>query len=89
MKDGFEAWEIPHEAWEMQSLDSLGRRIYPGQEQSIPATVKDLLSRHEDLAGRIEAIRNQNVVNFGSAGEPIAEALIHLAQSLQAEKKSK
>lgn len=89
MKDGFEAWEIPHEAWEMQSLDSLGRRIYPGQEQSIPATVRDLLSRHEDLAGRIEALRNKNVVNFGCAGNPIAEALIHLAQSLQAEKKSK
>ena len=89
MKDGFEAWEIPHEAWEMQSLDSLGRRIYPGQEQSIPATVRDLLSRHEDLAGRIEALRNKNVVNFGCAGEPIAEALMKLAQSLQAEKKSK
>lgn len=89
MKDGFEAWEIPHEAWEMQSLDSLGRRIYPGQEQSIPATVRDLLSRHEDLAGRIETLRNKNVVNFGCAGEPIAEALMKLAQSLQAEKTTK
>ena len=87
MKDGFEAWEIPHEAWEMQALDSLGRRIYPGKEDSIPSVVKDLLSRHEDLAGRIEALRNENLVNFGHAGEPIADALIKLTQSTHAERK--
>ena len=25
LKDGFEAWEIPHEAWEMSALDTLGK----------------------------------------------------------------
>lgn len=86
MKDGFEAWEIPHEAWEMQALDSLGKRVLPGSENTIPDLVSELLARHEDMAGRIEAIRSANVVNFGHAGEPIAEALIELAQSVHTQK---
>lgn len=87
MKDGFEAWEIPHEAWEMQALDKLGKRIMPGDEKEIPATVQSLLAKHEDMAEAIEAIRDQNVVNFGHAGEPIADALIDLAHQVHAEKK--
>ena len=87
MKDGFEAWEIPHEAWEMQALEKLGKRIMPGDEKDIPATVQSLLARHEDMAEAIEAIRNENVVNFGHAGEPIADALIDLAHQVHAERK--
>ena len=86
LKDGFEAWEIPHEAWEMQALDSLGKRVLPGNEENIPALVKDLLMRHEDMASRIEAIRRENVVNFGHAGEPIAQALIDMANSVHTQK---
>lgn len=86
MKDGFEAWEIPHEAWEMQALDSLGKRVLPGAENTIPALVSELLARHEDMASRIEAIRSANVVNFGHAGEPIADALIKLADSVHTQK---
>ena len=89
MKDGFEAWEIPHEAWEMQALDTLGRRVYPGQENSIPALVQELLSRHEDMAEKIQTLRNANVVNFGCAGEPIADALIELAHSVHTQKEGR
>ena len=89
LKDGFEAWEIPHEAWEMQALDSLGKRVLPGNEENIPALVKDLLMRHEDMASRIEAIRRENVVNFGHAGEPIAQALIDMANSVHTQKTHK
>ena len=35
LKDGFEAWEIPHEAWEMSALDALGKRILPGDEKTV------------------------------------------------------
>lgn len=89
MKDGFEAWEIPHEAWEMQALDTLGKRVYPGQENSIPALVQELLSRHEDMAEKIQTLRNANVVNFGCAGEPIADALIELAHSVHTQKEGR
>lgn len=87
MKEGFEAWEIPHEAWEMQALDTLGKRVFPGQETQIPALVEELMNRHEDMAQQIEAIRNANVVNFGCAGEPIADALINLAKAVQEKQK--
>lgn len=86
LKDGFEAWEIPHEAWEMQALDSLGKRILPGQENQIPETVQKLLEQHGDMAKQIEAIRDQNVVNFGHASEAIADALIETLQTIKAEK---
>ena len=89
MKDGFEAWEIPHEAWEMQALDTLGKRVYPGQENSIPTLVQELLSRHEDMAEKIQTLRNANVVNFGCAGEPIADALIELAHSVHTQKEGR
>lgn len=84
MKEGFEAWEIPHEAWEMQALDSLGKRIMPGDEARIVDAVRELLARHGDMAQKIQSIRNNNVVNFGCAGPVIAEHLIHTADSLKA-----
>ena len=87
MKEGFEAWEIPHEAWEMQSLDALGKRIMPGHEAEIIDAVHELLARHDDMAQKIQSIRSDNVVNFGCAGPVIAEHLIHTADSLKAGKK--
>ena len=86
LKDGFEAWEIPHEAWEMKAFERLGARILPGNEKSIPSTVADLLNRHEDMAGVIEALRKANVVNFGCAGEPIAQALIDMVNNIRTQK---
>lgn len=83
LKDGFEAWEIPHEAWEMQALDTLGQRILPGDENKIPEAVEHLLDQHADMAKQIEAIRDENVVNFGKAAEPIAQALIQTVQNLK------
>ena len=86
IKEGFEAWEIPHEAWEMKALDTLGKRVLPGAESTIPTLVEELLHRHEDMAQQIEAIRDANVVNFGHAGEPIAQALIEMARTLKQER---
>lgn len=40
LKDGFEAWEIPHEAWEMQALDSLGKRVLPEMKRIFPLWLK-------------------------------------------------
>lgn len=76
LKEGFEAWEIPHEAWEMQALDKLGRHVAAGKEENIPQYVSDLLANHSDWAVNIRALRDANVVNFGHAAEPIAQALI-------------
>lgn len=75
LKDGFEAWEIPHEAWEMSALDTLGRRVLPGHEDEVLGAVQSLLADPQTARGRIAELRNANVVNFGCAGMPIARAL--------------
>ena len=75
LKDGFEAWEIPHEAWEMSALDTLGRRVLPDHEDEVLGAVQSLLADPQTARGRIAELRNANVVNFGCAGMPIARAL--------------
>ena len=75
VKDGFEAWDIPHPAWEMSALDDLGRRIMPGEENKICQAVKELLTPESTARDKILAIRIANIVNFGTAAEAIAQAL--------------
>ena len=75
VKDGFEAWDIPHPAWEMSALDDLGRRIMPGEENKICQAVKELLAPESTARDKILAIRSANIVNFGTAAEAIAQAL--------------
>ncbi len=76
VKDGFEAWEIPHAAWEQEILPKLGERVLEADEKTLIETVKRVMQRKEELASGIEAVRDANVVNFGVAAEPIADALI-------------
>ena len=75
VKDGFEAWDIPHPAWEMSALDDLGRRIMPGEENKICQAVKELLAPESTARDKILAIRSASIVNFGTAAEAIAQAL--------------
>lgn len=76
LKDGFEAWEIPHAAWEMEALDQIGRRVKAGDEASIPALAAEMLADPAARADAIRAVRETNVVNFGEAAPAIADALI-------------
>ena len=86
LKEGFEAWTIPHEAWDTQAFNALGKRILPGHEQEIITAVKELLDKHEDMKAKIEALRSANVVNFGCAGEPVAQALIDIVNQIKSRK---
>lgn len=83
LKDGFEAWEIPHEAWEMSALDMLGKRILPGEENSVVDAVRSLLASEDRAREKILSLREQNVVNFGEAGMPIAKALVAEVERLK------
>ena len=83
LKDGFEALEIPHEAWEMSALDTLGKRILPGEENSVVDAVRSLLASEDRAREKILSLREQNVVNFGEAGMPIAKALVAEVERLK------
>lgn len=82
LKDGFEAWEVPHPAWETAAMDELGARVLPGQEASVAETVKTLLTDTTDRAERIRQLREKNAVNFGCAGSAVAEELIKMEAQL-------
>ncbi len=75
VKDGFEAWDLSEPAWEMRALDSLGRRILPGDEAQVLQAAEEL-SLHPALAReKILALRSTHAVNFGCAGRAIAREL--------------
>ncbi len=78
IKDGFEAWEIPHQAWEQEILPELGERVLKADETTLIDTVKRVLGKRDELKEAIRALRDKNIVNFGKAGQPIADALIAL-----------
>ena len=83
LKDGFEAWEIPHEDWEVSALDTLGKRILPGDEKIVVEAVQALLADDSRAREKILALREENVVNFGAAGMPIARALVAEVERLK------
>ncbi len=82
LKDGFEAWEVPHEAWETSAMDELGSRLKPGVEARVAETVTKLLADKTDRAARIRELREKNAVNFGCAGGAAADELIQLEAEL-------
>ncbi len=78
VKDGFEAWDIPHEAWEDSILNTIGCRLPVGEEKAILQTVRDLLEKDRLVSQEIQKVRDIEVANFGAAGIPIAEALLKM-----------
>ncbi len=76
VKDGFEAWEIEHPAWEQEILPKIGERVLEADEATLLAAVKRVMNAKDSLKETIQSIRDANIVNFGSAADPIALALI-------------
>ena len=78
LRDGFEAWEIPHPAWETAAMNELGRRIRPGDEASVAQAVRALMEDDGSRRERILALREENAVNFGRAGEAVADEILRI-----------
>ena len=76
VKDGFEAWEIEHPAWEQEILPKIGERVLEADEATLLAAVKRVMNAKDSFKETIQSIRDANIVNFGSAADPIALALI-------------
>lgn len=83
VKEGFEAWHIPHAAWEMEILNDLGRHLQDVNEVEIVSTVPTLIQNSNNIASKISDIRDKHVVNFGHASELIASELINIANSVK------
>ena len=76
VKDGFEAWEIPHKAWEQEILPQIGERVLEADEKALLAAVHRVIEKKDTLRDEIRTVRDANIVNFGCAGEAIAKALM-------------
>lgn len=85
LRDGFEAWEIPHPAWETAAMDALGRHLRPGEEASVADVVAALAENAGDLRPRILTLRGENAVNFGHAGPAVAGAILDIAREADTE----
>lgn len=80
-KDGYEAWDLDGEAWEMGVLDAVGTHLRADETDRVVDAV-EALSASPDISDRIRKVRDAGIVNFGAAGRPIAEALIAEADGL-------
>ena len=83
VKEGFEAWHIPHPAWEMEILNDLGGHFPDISEEQILSAVPLLIQNRDAIAKKIESIRSEFIVNFGNASELVASALIDIGNSVK------
>ncbi len=73
-KRGFEASDLPYEPWELTILDLVGERIKEADFDRLP----EILTRQASDSSRkeqIRAIRDEFVVNFGSAAVRVVDEL--------------
>lgn len=85
IRDGYEAWDLPEEAWEMGVLSEIGIHLHEGEENRAAEAVETLAKDPEAFADAIRRIRARDIVNFGSAGGAIADALVRYAESIHAD----
>lgn len=72
---GVEAMDLPDPAWEVTVLPELGRRLSVDELDALPDIVRTLRDAR-GMRQRLEAAREAHVVNFGRAGEAVADSLV-------------
>lgn len=85
VKEGFEAWDLPKNAWELSSYDLIGKRIISGSD-SISEICEVLARVHNSFQQRqneINSLISKEAINLGNAGEGIADFLLEKSHKLQ------
>lgn len=88
VKEGFEAWDLPKNAWELSSYDLIGKRITSINSNSfeeiceVLAHVRNSFKQKED---EINSLISKEAINLGHAGKTIAGFLIARSRDLQKE----
>ncbi len=83
LKEGFEAWDIPHEAWEMSAYETLGRHLKTGEESSIAEVTKELFDKGATRTEEIRALREKEAMNFGVAAKAVVKELLVIEEELK------
>lgn len=78
VKEGFEAWDLPKDAWEISSYDLIGKRVASAKRDSPEEICKILTtvqSSFKQKEKEINSLISKEAINLGHAGSKIADYL--------------
>lgn len=78
--DGFEATELTHPMWELESIPKIGRYLDESDVDNLPEIVLSAVQ----LTQNDSSFRDTTIYNWGHAGEVAATKLLEIAQGMRA-----
>ena len=81
-KLGSEAAELPWDLWELNALDTIGRRITESALDTLPTIIEQEVGKN-DRKQMIRQLRDESVANFASAAKHVANELLHIRDEIQ------
>ncbi len=90
VKEGFEAWDLPKNAWELSSYDLIGKRIISTSSNSseeICEVLETVKSSFKQKEAEINTLISQEAINLGHASKGIAAFLVNKSCKLQKQSK--
>lgn len=75
VREGFEAFDIPHELWDFELIDQVGCRIGSADLDRLPALVERYV-QDRTMHARILELRDRHLANYGCSAGPIAEEIL-------------
>ena len=91
VRDGFEAWDLPKDAWELSSYDLIGKRIASINTDSLEEiciALAELKISFEQREKEINSLISHEAVNLGHAGKGIASFLVTKSRELREQTKT-
>ena len=91
VRDGFEAWDLPKDAWELSSYDLIGKRIVSINTDSLEEiciALAELKISFEQREKEINSLISHEAVNLGHAGKGIASFLVTKSRELREQTKT-
>lgn len=73
--NGFEAFDLDSELWDLTYSDDFGKRLDIDEINSLPDIAKKLIA-DRTLGDRIKQIRTESVANFGNCASIVADEII-------------
>lgn len=86
VKEGFEAWDLAEDAWEVSSYDVIGKRITSTGAESVAEICEVLISVRNSFKEKddeITTLISEEAINLGCSGKKIADFLIEKSVNSQ------
>ncbi len=80
-KLGSEAADLPWELWEVDVLDTIGKRVEENELDILPKIIEQEFGR-TDRKEKIRRLRDESVANFGCAAQHVANELLRIRDEI-------